>query len=295
MTFNLTLVAAKNNLDADVFATLFNFLKEDDIIFDKNINWLSTNKSGFITLDTFLTIEQIQKLRRIFDQDLVDVFCVSQKSRTLFLADMDSTIVTSETLDELADQASLKDKISNITERAMRGELDFHAAITERVGLLKDLPTDALEKTLQDTQISKGATTLLRTLKSNNLFCVLVSGGFTYFTNDIAKQLGFDKNHGNILEIKDNKMTGLVIEPILDKDSKLTYLKTYANELNLTLGNTIAIGDGANDLPMLENAGLGIGYQPKPLVADTILNCIIHTDLTSVLYMQGYKEDAFIK
>ena len=173
----------------------------------------------------------------------------------------------------------------------MQGELDFHAALKERVGLLKDLPEEAIKRTLDNTEISKGAETLLKTLKHNNIHTVLVSGGFTYFTNAVAEQLGFDNNHGNQLDIQGGKLTGNVIEPILDKDAKLAYLNHYAQENNIDICDTVAIGDGANDLPMLEAAGLGIGYQPKPLVAESILNCIIHTDLTSVLFMQGLTDN----
>ena len=288
MSYTLTLVAANNDLEEDHFRTLFNFLNEDSIEYDEEITWLKPLKSGAIEISETLSLQQAQKLRQVFNNDEIDIFCVEcDKKCELFLAYMDSSIVTSETLDELADEASLKEKISSITECAMRGELDFHEAIKERVGLLKDLSEDALKRTLENTKISKGANTLLKTLKSNDIYCVLVSGGFTYFTNSIAESLGFDKNHGNILGLENNLLTGEVIEPILDKESKLTYLNQYASELNLPLSDSIAIGDGANDLMMLEAAGLGIGYHPKPLLQEKLINCIIHTDLTSVLYMQS--------
>ncbi len=290
MTFTLTLVAADILSDEEI-NTLYNFLDEDNITHQKEIKWLIPNKSAAIKIQHILTLPQIKKLRHVFNIDKIDIFCTEIKPYKLFLADMDSTIVTSETLDELADEANIKSKIADITARAMRGELDFHDAIRERVGLLKNLPVSALQKTLDNTKTSTGAEVLLKTLKQNALFCVLVSGGFTHFTQPIANQLGFDKNHGNTLNIENNVLTGDVIDPILDKESKLALLQHYVSVQKCDLSESITIGDGANDLPMLEAAqnagGLGIGYQPKPLVADTILNCIIHTDLKSVLYMQG--------
>ena len=134
---------------------------------------------------------------------------------------------------------------------------------------------------------------MVKAMRDKGTLCVLVSGGFTYFTGAIAAKLGFTAHHGNVLNIEDDKLTGTVQEPILDKDSKLNFLKLYAEELEIDLDDTLAIGDGANDLPMLEAAGLGIGYHPKPILEETLLNCIRHTDLTSVLYAQGYKTADF--
>jgi len=286
MTHILTLVASDTPLIHDHFELL------DDLNSDPV--WLENEKAVDFKIPKALTINEIKALREKFDADKIDVFCTSAhestggRKKTLFLADMDSTIVTSETLDELGAEAGLKDKIATITERAMRGEIDFHGAIKERVGMLKDLPAHTLDTTLKNTEISKGARTLLKGLKNEGVFCVLVSGGFTFFTGAIADKLNFDAHHGNVLYIEDGKLTGDVQEPILDKNAKLNFLKLYCEELSLDLSETIAIGDGANDLPMLEAAGLGIGYHPKPLLEDTLINCIRHTDLTSVLYCQGH-------
>lgn len=286
MSHILTLVASNTSLTEKHF-DLLGDLKSDP-------EWLETDKAVDFKIPRTITIDEMQSLREKFDSNKIDVFCtpIEGRKKTLFLADMDSTIVTSETLDELGAEAGLKEKIAKITERAMRGEIDFHGAIKERVGMLKDLPEDTLETTLKNTEISKGARTLLKTLKNEGVFCVLVSGGFTFFTNAIADKLNFDAHHGNVLQIENGKLTGQVQEPILDKNAKLNFLKLYCEELSLEPSETAAIGDGANDLPMLEAAGLGIGYHPKPLLEEKLLNCIRHTDLTSVLYMQGYSTNS---
>ncbi len=291
MNFALTLVSSNVPLSSAHLAITQRYLESKGILFADQPEWLTEHKAADLKIALCLTIDQIKILREIHDEHRIDVFCTSFENRKkrLLLADMDSTIVTTETLDELAAEAGIKDKIAAITERAMRGELDFHAALRERVGLIKGLSTEALKRTLENTVISDGTKTTLKTLKAHNVFCALVSGGFTYFTSAIAAQLGFNAHHGNILNIENNTLSGDVQEPILDKDSKLSFLKLYCEELGLSLDDTVTIGDGANDLPMLEAAGLGIGYHPKPLLEDTLLNCIRHTDLTSLLYMQGYK------
>lgn len=289
--FALTLVSSNVPLAASHIAMTTRYLESEGIFTTDQPEWLAPHKAADIGIAQCLTIAQIKNLRQIHNEHRIDVFCTSLENRKkrLLLADMDSTIVTTETLDELAAEAGIKDKIATITERAMRGELDFHAALRERVSLIKGLSIDALKRTLDDTVISDGAQSTLKTLTKHYVFCVLVSGGFTYFTGAIADQLGFNAHHGNVLNIADDKLTGDVQEPILDKESKLSFLKLYCEELNLDLTDAVTIGDGANDLPMLEAAGLGIGYHPKPILEDTLLNCIRHTDLTSLLYCQGYK------
>lgn len=258
--------------------------------------WLSPNKALDLYTNDNPDHSILQTLRRDLEPDKIDIACTRTNNRRkkLLLADMDSTIVTSETLDELADFAGIKDQIALITERAMRGELDFHEALRERVGLLKDLPADTLHKTLESTEISKGADILIKTMRTHGATCVLVSGGFTFFTDAIANRLGFSHNHGNTLEIQDNKLTGRVIDPILDKNAKLTYLQHYSSQFNLSKEQTCAVGDGANDILMLEAADIGFGYRPKPLLEEKLTNLIRFTDLTSILYAQGYTSDEFI-
>jgi phosphoserine phosphatase len=296
MNFILTFVASDTHLSAGHLASIESFAEKEGILLTGEPEWLAENIAADIPIAESLTIDQMQKLRLLLEKDKIDSFCTSASSRKkkLLLADMDSTIVTSETLDEMAAEAGIKDKVAAITERAMRGELDFPAALKERVGLLKDLADEALKKTLEATQISQGAAVAVGTMRENGATCVLVSGGFTFFTQAIAQKLGFTEHHGNILGVNNGKLTGTVEEPILDKESKLAFLKAYTQQLNIDLAETLAIGDGANDLPMLAAAGIGIGYHPKPLLEENLLNCIRHTDLTSMLYIQGYKQEEFI-
>ena len=260
-------------------------------------NWLAKDKAIETPLESLPTPDNLQNIRTLCDDHKTDLFITPTHNRRkkLLLADMDSTIVIGETLDDLAAHAGIKDKIAAITARAMNGELDFHDAIRERVGLLKDLPTNKLDQTLSETKLNQGAKTLVQTMKTHDATCVLISGGFTAFTESIAAQTGFHHNHGNTLDIKDNHLTGQVIAPILDKTAKLTALNNYATDLNIDLSNTMTIGDGANDLPMLlgahDNGGLGIGYYAKPAVAEQLTNIIRHGDLSAALYAQGYTED----
>jgi len=254
--------------------------------------WLEGDKAADNVISDIPSDPLIAHLREKFDEDNIDLFITLPGNRTkkLLLADMDSTIVAEETLDELAAFAGLKEKVAEITAKAMNGELDFHGAIRERVGLLKELNTDALEKTLQATIVNPGAKVLVQTMKAHNATCVLVSGGFTFFTEAIADKVGFDHHHGNTLGIDGNQLTGQVIEPILDKFSKVEFLDQYCKELLIIADDCMTIGDGANDLPMLKKAGLGIGYYPKPTVASELKNIIKHGDLSAALYAQGYRD-----
>jgi phosphoserine phosphatase len=219
---------------------------------------------------------------------------LENRRKRLLIADMDSTIVTSETLDELAGQAGLKDTISEITRRTMRGELDFSQALVERVAMLADLPESALAKTLADTRLSPGATTLVRTMRAHGAFAALVSGGLRYFTSRIAERAGFDLDLANDLAMEDGRLTGELSGPILDKDGKVNALKTLSAERGLTPADAVTVGDGANDLPMLLAAGLGVAYHGKPLLREQIRAQINHTDLTALLFFQGYKQEEFI-
>lgn len=287
MTYCLTLVSSSGPLTTAHIA-----MAERHIAASSSVKWLAEHKAADIYIDLCPDNTQIKSLRADLSKDKIDVFInpVIARRKKLLLADMDSTIVTCETLDELAKSAGIGDQIAAITARAMRGEIDFIGALRERVSMIKDLPESALRDELQSINLSDGALQLVQTMKNHGATCVLVSGGFTFFTEAIGKIAGFHHHHGNVLDIKNGKLTGKVIDPILDRDAKLRYLKDYIDKLGIKPEDTMSIGDGANDLAMLSYAGLGVGYHPKPLLLDTLRNCIVHGDLTASLYAQGYTD-----
>jgi phosphoserine phosphatase len=214
---------------------------------------------------------------------------VENRRKRLLIADMDSTIINVECLDELADFAGVKDKVSEITERAMRGELAFEGALRERVGMLKGLSVDALQACYDDrVKLNPGARTLVRTMAEHGARCALVSGGFTFFTSRVAEAAGFHLNRANTLIEADGQLTGTVGEPILGKEAKLAALQEETAALGLTPADALAVGDGANDLAMIEAAGLGVAYRAKPIVAAQAHAKVDHADLTALLYFQGY-------
>ena len=227
----------------------------------------------------------------------VDVFVQSLEGRRkrLLIADMDSTMIRQECIDELAAELGLKDQISEITERAMRGEIDFEPALKERVGLLKGLSIGQVENVLNSRiQLMPGGRTLVQTMKANGAYCALVSGGFTRFTGPVAAMIGFDENQANVLLEADGKLTGEVQMPILGREAKRERLLQLIEEKGLTASQTMAVGDGANDLAMLESAGLGVAYRAKPAVAEAADARVVHGDLTALLYIQGYSEAEFV-
>ncbi len=259
------------------------------------ISWVEEGKAADILLEERPAPLHFEKLWPLLVADRVDIFSTRSDARrkSLLIADMDATIVTAETLDELAAHAGLQDRVASITARAMRGELDFRDALKERVGLLKGLRQQALDDTLARIDLSEGASVLVRTMAAHGASCVLVSGGFTFFTGPVAQKTGFHHHHGNILDMDGLQLAGTVSEPILDKNAKLDFLRRYRDGLKLKNDDVMAIGDGANDLPMLEEAGFGVGYRPKPAVREKIHNCILHGDLTAALYAQGYTSADF--
>jgi phosphoserine phosphatase len=212
------------------------------------------------------------------------------RRKRLLVADMDSTIVTGETLDELADFAGLKERIAAITARAMNGELDFAAALRERVAMLAGLPEEALERSYARIALTPGAETLVATMRAHGAVCALVSGGFRFFTARVRDRVGFHLDLANELVIQGGRLTGRVVEPILDKDAKLATLRRLAAAHGLTLDAALAVGDGANDLPMLHAAGLGVAFRAKPSVAAAARVRVDHADLTALLWLQGYTE-----
>ncbi len=215
------------------------------------------------------------------------------RRKGLLVADMDGTIVTSETLDELAAYAGLQDAIAAITKRSMNGELDFSTALRERVGMLKGLKLDALEKTWSQTKLTPGAAELVATMRAHNATTALVSGGFTFFTGRVAAQIGFDTHRANTLLDDGTALSGDVGSPILDRFSKLEILEELAASRGLKLAATLAVGDGANDLDMLRAAGLGVAFHAKPIVAAEARARIDHANLRALLFAQGYSAAQF--
>lgn len=220
----------------------------------------------------------------------------ANRRKKLLISDMDSTIIQQECIDELADEMGIKPYVADITERAMRGELDFKMALRERVKLLKGLEVAALERVYQNRiEFMPGARELVATMRKNGAYCMLVSGGFTYFTSKVRDALAFHSDSANILEVQgDDTLNGTVVEPILDKETKLFALKEAAFSHDIRLAQTIALGDGANDLPMLQASGLGIAYHAKPAVRAAAAACINCCDLRAALYAQGYKKSEFV-
>lgn len=216
------------------------------------------------------------------------------RRKRLLIADMDSTIINVECLDELADFAGVKDAVSAITERAMAGELAFEGALRERVAMLKGLGLDALRRCYDErVRLNPGAETLVRTMAAHGARCVLVSGGFTFFTDRVAAAAGFHANRANTLIEDASALAGLVGEPILGREAKLAALREESAALGATPADALAIGDGANDLAMIEAAGLGVAYRAKPIVAAQADARVDHADLTALLYFQGYRREAF--
>ena len=234
-------------------------------------------------------------VRATLDGAPVDAILVRPRGRRkgLLIADMDSTIITSETLDELADIAGIGEKIAAITARAMNGEIDFKEALRERVGMLKGLSIDALDQTWERIRLTPGAAELVATMRSRGALTALVSGGFTFFTGRVAAQVGFDLHRSNELLHADGKLLGTVGEPILDRGAKLDALRDLAAERGVQLKATLAVGDGANDLDMLREAGLGVAYHAKPIVAAEARAKVDHADLRALLFAQGYRDSEF--
>ncbi len=220
---------------------------------------------------------------------------LANRRKRLFLADMDSTMIGQECIDELADHAGLKAHVAAITERAMRGEVEFEPALRERVALLKGLPASVVDDVIaRRITLTPGGRELVATMRANGAHTCLVSGGFTLFTDRIAAMIGFHENRANSLIVSGGKFTGAVSEPILGKDAKLATLRDLRDRLGLKHEDTMAIGDGANDLPMIGEAGLGVAFHGKPVVAQAAHARIDHGDLTALLYVQGYRRSEFV-
>jgi phosphoserine phosphatase len=225
---------------------------------------------------------------------------VIQESETrrkkLLIADMDSTVIAQECIDELAAEVGLKDKVAAITARAMNGEIDFEPALRQRVALLKGLPISVVDEVIaRRITLTPGGPELIATMKAKGFYTALVSGGFTVFTSRIAATLDFDENRANVLLEEDGILTGFVAEPILGKQAKVDALDEIAKKLGISPADALAVGDGANDLDMIQLAGSGVALHAKPTVAAQAKMRIDHGDLTALLYIQGYRKTDFVK
>lgn len=233
-------------------------------------------------------------LRKAFESfGHYDIFIQPQdefRRKRLLVADMDATIVKQETLDELAALAGVREKVSPITEKAMRGEIDFAAALAQRVALLKGFPLQKVYEAAEKVEYSEGAALLVKTMRRHGARCVLVSGGFDIFTAHVAETLGFHSHFSNRLATDGATLSGAVIPPILDKEAKARILTEEAKKLPCPPAGVIAVGDGANDIPMLQKAGAGIGYFAKPAVQAITPHHVRYSNLAALLYMQGYEK-----
>lgn len=258
--------------------------------------WLSDNQACDIPFN-YLSIEDADKLvRDNLASAPIDILCQPEKNRKkkLLVADMDSTIIQGETLDDMAEFAGIGPQIAEITARAMNGEILFSDALRERIAMFSGLNTSILGQTANGLVLTSGAETLVRTMAAQGAFTALVSGGLRYFTERVAQRVGFDFNKGNEVEIINNQFSGKIVEPINTKTTKQKTLEILAKEQNIEMLETLAVGDGANDLPMLKAAGLGVAYHAKPIVAAQISARVQYTNLTTLLYYQGYRRSEFI-
>jgi phosphoserine phosphatase len=296
MRFVLSLVAgAKANLDDSTVKLAADQAAEAGASAISPADWLGAGRACDIAFDGD-GVTVAAKVRAALATQRVDANVVPQEGRRkqLLVADMESTVIENEMLDELAEFVGARDRVAEITRRAMNGELDFAAAVRERVVLLKGLPEAVLEKAMGRVRIMSGAPELVATMRAHGAYVALVSGGFTWFTGRIKEQLGFDYHQANELIVLGRHIMGRVREPIHGKEAKEEALRRLASERGITPADAITVGDGANDLPMLKAAGLGVAYHAKPAVAAETSVRVDYGDLTTLLYLQGYRKDDFV-
>lgn len=260
--------------------------------------WLADGIACDLALRDGSDAQEIEAvLRKSLDGAPIDVVVQPQETRRkkLLIADMDSTMIAQECIDELAEEAGLRDKVATITARAMNGEIEFEPALRERVALLKGLPYSVIDRVIATRiTLTPGGVELVRTMKKHGAYTALVSGGFTVFTQRIAEMIGFNENRANILIDDGTHLTGEVREPILGREAKVERLLAIADKLGITSEDAIAVGDGANDLGMLQEAGTGVALHAKPSVAAQAKVKIDYGDLSALLYIQGYRKTDFV-
>jgi phosphoserine phosphatase len=266
----------------------------------ETIDWLAADIACDIFFDDLSPDQADAAARGAIAESLsgvaIDILAqpAAGRRKQLLVADMEATIIANEMLDELADLRGIRPQIAAITARAMNGEIDFAGALRERVGLLKDMPQSALLEAGARIRITPGAAALVATMRANGAYAALVSGGLRVYADPIRDALGFDRAVANELIVADGKLAGTVKEPILGSEAKLATLTLLAVERGLSFAAVLAVGDGANDLPMLQAAGAGIAYHAKPAVAAQTRLRVEHGDLTALLYAQGYRREEFV-
>ncbi|MCR9109744.1 phosphoserine phosphatase SerB [Marivita sp. XM-24bin2] len=288
--YTVTLIARPGSLDPALAESLRNAWGGGDLV------WLSPDEAA--EFDIASVPDTAESSWSALQDQGVDLAIQPSAGRRkkMLLADMDSTMIQQECIDELAEVAGVGNQVKDITARAMNGELDFEGALIERVGLLKELPASVINEVLADRiSLMPGGATLLATMKAHGAYAALVSGGFTAFTAQVAAALGFDENRANILLSENAVLTGDVARPILGREAKVQALEEITKQLGIPEDAVMAVGDGANDLGMLQRAGAGVALHAKPSVQAQVQLRINHGDLTALLFLQGYSRDAFIE
>ena len=246
--------------------------------------------SEALNIDSFLALRTRASLENID----VNIVALQERRKKLLIADMDSTIITSESLDQLAQLAGVGGAVEAITDRSIAGEIDFSEALIDRVKLLAGKPVELLEALLDKVVLNDGAVSLVQTMRANDSKCYLVSGGFDFLLGYVSRLCGFHGYHGNHMLIKENVITGEVLRPILDRKAKAEYLIEYCTRLGIDISATASIGDGANDLEMLSHSGMGVAFRGQKLLLDTIPLQLNYTNLLGLLYLQGYSAEEFV-
>ena len=271
---------------------------------NSNVNWLDPGFAAEITCQPIKGFNtehanknpNFQALRDAAAARHLDVNIVptNERQKKLLVADMDSTIISSESLDDLAGLAGIGDEVAAITQKSMSGEIDFKSALLERVAMLRGHSSQLFSDLIAATELTPGAIVLVRTMRANGAKCYLISGGFDFMTRPVAELCGFNDHHANHLHVDNGKIRGTVKTPVLDQRAKASYLSHYCQMHGIDIREAVTIGDGANDLAMLKAAGMGVAFAGKPILRDAIPFQLNHTDLRGLLYLQGYHKDNFI-